>query len=180
MFDWQMIKPHFSDLAGTLVILILAGGLSMLLGRLLNRIGAKARLSEYAIEGTRSALRWLVFLLALLFILQQYGVNMSAVFSALLAVGGLLAVGFIAVWSVLSNLLCALLLLVFRPFQVGDDIEIIEVLGGSGLRGRILKFNLMYTTIAEKVDDQQVLTNLPNNVFFQKAIRKREQPKVGS
>lgn len=173
MINWQALQPYYSNVLGMVVIVMLAFISSLLLGKLLKTIQQKGLFSEHAIDGARSAMRWLIFLLALLFILQQFGVRVSAILSALLAVAGLLAVGFIAVWSVLSNFLCALLLLVFKPFQVGDDIEIVEVLGGTGLRGRILKFNMMYTTLTEKVGDEEVLTNLPNNVFFQKAIRKR-------
>jgi small-conductance mechanosensitive channel len=84
----------------------------------------------------------------------------------------MIAVGFIAVWSVLSNLLCSILLVIFRPFQLGDEIEITEPVGGSSLRGKVMKFNVMYTTLLEDIDGDKVTTNIPNNIFFQKAIRR--------
>ena len=174
MIGWKILEPYYSNIAGIVLIIVLAFISSLLIGKLFKTIKEKASFSEHAIDSARSAARWLVFMVALLFLLQQFGVEVSAILSALLAVAGLVAVGFIAVWSILSNFLCALLLIVFKPFQIGDDIEIAEVIGGPGLRGKILKFNIMYTTLVEKIDGEEVVTNLPNNTFFQKAIRKRE------
>lgn len=85
------------------------------------------------------------------------------------------AVGFVAVWSVLSNLLCSILIVTFEPFAVGDDVEIIEPVGGTGLRGRVVTLSLLFTTLAETTDEglTGALVQVPNNIFFQKTIRKR-------
>ena len=173
MLDWKILEPYYSHIAGISVIIILAFIASLLVGKLFKTIKEKARFSEHAMDNTRSAARWLIFMVAFLFILQQFGVKVSTLLSTLLAVAGLIAVGFIAVWSILSNFLCALLLVIFKPFQIGDDIEVAEVIGGAGLRGKILKFNIMYTTLVEEIDGEEVVTIIPNNIFFQKAIRKR-------
>ena len=58
-----------------------------------------------------------------LLILQQIGVSMNSVWAVLSAVVAMIAIGFVAVWSVLSNLLCTVMLLIFQPFRVGDEIE---------------------------------------------------------
>ena len=87
----------------------------------------------------------------------------------------MLAVGFIAVWSILSNILCSLLMVIFRPFSIGDDIEIIEATGGKGLRGQVVNFNIMFTFLKEKNENEngEVVVQIPNNVIFQKTVRRR-------
>jgi small-conductance mechanosensitive channel len=83
------------------------------------------------------------------------------VLSAALA---LVAIGFFAVWSVLSNLLCALMLVVVKPFRVGDSIEVC----GDGLKGKVIDLNFAFVTLRE---EEGALIRVPNNQFFQKSIR---------
>ena len=39
----------------------------------------------------------------------------------------MVAIGFIAVWSILSNVLCSLMLIMHRSFRIGDDIEVVAI-----------------------------------------------------
>lgn len=124
---------------------------------------------------TRNAVKWLLAILVAVVTLQQFGVPVASVWATLSTVLIAIAVGFVAVWSVLSNLLCSVLIVLVEPFRVGDDIEIIEPVGGVGLRGRVVTLSLLYTTLAETNDEGLVgpIVQVPNNIFFQKTIRKR-------
>jgi len=123
----------------------------------------------------RKITKVLVLSIVVLFTLQQLGVKVSAIITSLLTVGAMIAVGFIAVWSVFSNFLCSFLLIIFTPFRIGDQIEITEVFGGNDLRGKVVDVILMYTSILESgeiAEEDKALTRIPNNVFFQKAIKR--------
>jgi small-conductance mechanosensitive channel len=98
-------------------------------------------------------------------VLQQFGVLGNA-WAALTAILAMVAIGFVAVWSVLSNSLCSILLMVTRPFNVGDTVEIPDV----NLRGKVIDFNLIFTTLRE---EDGSLIQVPNNTFLQKPIRCR-------
>ena len=93
---------------------------------------------------------------------------------SLLGVAAMFAIGFIAVWNVLSNFLWSLLLIIFRPFEIEDDIEITENIRGGSLRGKVLEFNVMFTSLLEKVDADEIVTNIPNNIFLQKEQLKQK------
>lgn len=99
-------------------------------------------------------IQWLVVLVFGLFALEAIGLleNVWGVISAVLA---LVAIGFVAVWSILSNVMCTFMLLIFRPFNIGDEIEILEPTGTSGLKGKVVHLNVMFTTLEE---DPAVLT----------------------
>lgn len=120
-------------------------------------------------------LRWIVFGIAFLMLLQHAGIlrNAWALVSAMLAAA---AVAFVAVWSVLSNVVCAVMILIYRPFRIGDRIEIIEPAGGTGLSGHVADMNLIFTTIlqtdADNPEDPGVEVRVPNNIFFQKFVRR--------
>jgi small-conductance mechanosensitive channel len=86
-----------------------------------------------------------------------------------------IALGFVAAWSILSNATAALLIMAFRPFRMGDTLELLDSTGGP-MGGRVLDMNLMYTTLGAPPDeltphtDTRVL-RVPNNLFFQRVLR---------
>lgn len=174
------IIGYGSGIAGILIVIIVAFVCYFLLKRALLTLHKNTQITDGVFKTTKSISFWIISLLSILFVLQQLGVQVSSIISSLLAVSAMVAVGFIAVWSVLSNLLCSVLLIIFRPFQIGDEIEITEPVGGNGLRGKVLKLNVMYTTLLENKDGIEATTNVPNNIFFQKAIRCLNQCQVDS
>jgi small-conductance mechanosensitive channel len=94
------------------------------------------------------------------------------VFAVVTALLTTIAVGFFALWSVLSNIVCALLILVFRPFQVGDRIEVLE---GSAPypQGKVLDLNLLFVTLEERTEEGTLVqVQVPNTLFFQKVVRR--------
>ncbi|MCJ7600851.1 MAG: mechanosensitive ion channel family protein, partial [Desulfobulbaceae bacterium] len=97
-----------------------------------------------------------------------------------LTLTGMVAIGFIAVWSILSNLSCALFLILFKMFQIGDEIEIVEPIGGTGLKGRVQDFNVMFTSLVEDASggSEGFVTQVPNNIFFQKTMRRKKGDKT--
>jgi small-conductance mechanosensitive channel len=129
-----------------------------------------------------NVLRWLLIVLVTLMVLQELGVAVSSVWATISTVLVAVAVGFVAVWSVLSNLLCSIILSIVEPFRIGDEIEIIEPTGGTGLRGRVRELNLLYTSIDETSDlgPSGTSVQIPNNVFFQKTIRKHSSQAIDS
>lgn len=103
--------------------------------------------------------------IGVMLVLQQFNVLADA-WATITALAAVVGVGFIAVWSILSNAFCAMVLLIIRPFQVGDDIEMIP----DGVRGEVVDFNLLFT-ILQSQDGSTV--QVPNNMFFQRMFRRR-------
>ncbi len=116
--------------------------------------------------------RWIVLATLLLFLLQYLGVSDHVWAFATTALAAV-AVGVVAIWSILSNALAALLILVYRPFRIGDEIELLEPAATVGVRGRVSDMNLMFTALSQKDEagDTLALVHVPNNLIFQKLIR---------
>lgn len=116
--------------------------------------------------------KWLTLIVLLLVILGLFGISVASFWAALSGVLVLLAIGFVAVWSLLSNLLCSVLLIIFAPFRVDDVIEIQDPASPVTMRGRVLDINIMFTTLLVIDEDKsESLLRVPNNIFFQKYIR---------
>ena len=171
---------EFVVLLQVLLILLAAFALRWLLRRLINRI---ARRYDLPIEITVSARRIAGFLLGfgtLLLVLERFGVSGGVLWTAFTGFAAVAAVAFFAAWSVLTNLFCALLLLITRPFRLYDHIELLESSDKPGLRGRVVDMNLIYVTLEERHPrGGESLLRVPNSLFFQRATRRwRGEPEV--
>lgn len=150
---------------------------SAVLKRLINRRLKARHLAPVMAERLHTLRRWTVGVLTILMLLEVFDVFGSA--WALISAGlAAVAVGFVAAWSVLSNVTAALLLLTFRPFRLGERIELLEP-GSSNstpLGGKVVDMNLMYTTLSPETLDPDgepgvAYLRVPNFLFFQKVIR---------
>ncbi len=106
----------------------------------------------------------------LILLLGEFDFPVTALWALLSTVLAMVAIGFVAVWSVLSNAFCSVILLMFQPFRVGNRIE----MPVSGVAGRVVNFNMLFTTLEAEDGD---LVQLPNNTFFQQPVRCRRGDK---
>lgn len=147
---------------------ILGIGLGLFFGMKgrLQGLAQRANLPRLALTPVRLALRWAVLVLTVALILGRWGFQMDTLLAVLGTVLGLVAIGFVAVWSVLSNFLCTFVLVIFKPFSIGDEIE----LTSNGIKGRVVDLSVIFTTL--EIGPHETLL-IPNNTFFQGPFRRR-------
>ena len=119
--DWR--EPLI--LAGqVLLILLLAWAVQRLVGRGITRLGERyAALPTELWLPLRGLLRWLIMGSALMLVLERLGVSAEVLWTALTGFVAVAAVAFFAIWSVLSNMFCALLIFSMGPFRIGDIVQ---------------------------------------------------------
>ena len=123
------------------------------------------------IRDRRGLLRWLIMGSALMLVLERLGVSAEVLWTALTGFVAVAAVAFFAIWSVLSNMFCALLIFSMGPFRIGDIVEVIDSADKPGVKGRVMAINLFYTTL-EDPEAANALIQVPNSLFFQKSVRR--------
>jgi small-conductance mechanosensitive channel len=134
----------------------------------------RMRISEESGRGAYGILRWTVGVITALLVLQLLGVPIGSVWTVVSALLAMVAIGFVAVWSILSNISSSLLIHVLDPFEKGDEIEIIEPTGGNGLAGKVVDIRVMYTVLNTTDENgQRYVVHVPNNTFFQKTVKKK-------
>ncbi len=147
-----------------IVVTALAALALRLVGRLVRWLAVKLQAPPLSLRPLTVTGRALVLMVVVSTLADHYfAVDFFAVLGGLLA---LLGIGFVAVWSIRSNVLCTLLLLTVRPFRVGDELE----LPPDPLRGRVVDLNLFFTTL--QAPDGRMI-QLPNNLFFQRPVLRR-------
>ncbi|MNZ47178.1 mechanosensitive channel MscS [compost metagenome] len=164
-----------------LLILLIAWALQRLFARGITRLAERYPLPPELLLPLRGGVRWLIMGSALLMVLERLGVSATVLWSAITGFAAVAAVAFFAIWSVLSNLFCALLIFTVGPFRLGDCVEVIEAADKPGAKGRVVAINLLYTTLEEVNGDggnTGALLQVPNSLFFQKAVRRWRGPNL--
>lgn len=163
----ELDLPTLQRLAQSAAIAVAALAVFLgLRGRIL-QFAQWAGLPRLAFGPVRLVLRYSILMAALLVILGLWGFELGTVAAVLGTVLGLVAIGFVAVWSVLSNFLCTFVLVAFKPFSVGDELE----LPAEKVKGRVVDLTLIFTTL-RVAPGETVL--IPNNTFFQRIFTRRE------
>ncbi len=175
--QWLMLVQEWGDqlLLGLQIILILliAYVLQRLVVRGLTRLGNRYPLPPELLLPLRGGVRWFIIGGALIMVLERFGVSATVLWTAFSGFVAVAAIAFFAIWSVLSNLLCAVLIMTVGPFRIGDLVELVESFEKPIVKGRVTDINLLYTTLEEVAEDGTGATvQVPNSLFFQKVVRR--------
>ncbi len=154
-------------------IVVAAFLINIVIGRLFKIIAASTSLTELDLLPFRRLSRWIVHIIALVLILGVFGFEISGIWAMVSTVLGLVAIGFVAVWSLLSNISSTLLILLLRPFQIGDDIELAD----DSVQGRVIDLNFFFITL---LNHEGKFFQIPTNLFFQKAIKRKQNAYIVS
>jgi small conductance mechanosensitive channel len=119
---------------------------------------SKVRVSHLLKRMIVSTARNLVILLGMLIALSQIGISLGPLLAGL-GIAGFI-IGF-ALQDTLSNFASGMMILIYRPFDVGDFVE------GGGVTGRVDRMSLVNTTF--KTLDNQVIV-VPNNMIWQNVV----------
>ncbi|MHB0766420.1 mechanosensitive ion channel domain-containing protein [Stutzerimonas sp. NM35] len=155
------------------LILLIAYILQRLVVRGLTRLGSRYPLPPELLLPLRGGIRWFIIGGALIMVLERFGVSATVLWTAFSGFVAVAAIAFFAIWSVLSNLLCAVLIMTVGPFRLGDLVELVESFEKPIVKGRVMDINLLYTTLQEVNEDGTGATvQVPNSLFFQKVVRR--------
>ena len=142
------------NLLGPLLVALLGWWAARLSERVARRALAASHVDPTVAGFLSSLARYAVLVVAFLVVLQVIGVQATSLVAVLGAAS--LAVG-LALQGTLSNMAAGVMLLVFRPFRVGDSIEV------AGKSGTVRNLNLFMTELAGG-DNVQVL--IPNGQIW--------------
>lgn len=157
-----------------LLILLVGYFLQRGIARFLTRLGQRYPLPPQLLMPLRGGLRWFIMGSAVIIVLERLGVSATVLWTALSGFVAVAAIAFFAMWSVLSNLLCAVLIFTVGPFRIGDVVELVDTLDKPGVKGRVVAINLLYTTLIEDAEagSGSSMVQVPNSLFFQRSVRR--------
>jgi small conductance mechanosensitive channel len=167
--EWSQVAFEFSRAEGPrivfrLLLVVLVLFVFSRLARLVKKGVEKAlssgrvNLSHLLKRMIVSTAKNLTMFIGILFALSQLGISLGPLLAGL-GIAGFI-IGF-ALQDTLSNFASGLMILIYRPFDVGDFVE------GGGVTGRVDRMSLVNTTF--KTLDNQVII-VPNNMIWQNVV----------
>ncbi len=148
------IKEMLAGAGGSIVLAILIAVIGYLLikavMKVLRKLKSFEKLDQTMTRFILNFIKWLLYVMLIIAVIGVLGVPMAQVIAVLASAG--VAVG-LALQGALSNLAGGILLMVLRPFNVGDYVD------AGGASGVVHSINLFYTVIMT-IDNKRV--TVPN------------------
>ena len=143
-----------------ILVLVAAYWVSGRIKRFLSKLGqARDEIDATLFTFLGSIAQYLLLALAIIFVLNKFGVQTTSLVALLGAAG--LAIG-LALQGTLSNIAAGVMLVAFRPFKMGQFVEL------AGYSGTVKQITLFTTELAT-LDNVQV--TLPNGQVWDSAIK---------
>lgn len=138
-----------------IVILLIGVWIASRVHKAICRVGEKyERLDDTLFRFFGSLARYTILAFVAIAVLNRFGVETTSIVALLGAAG--LAVG-LALQGAMSNLAAGVMLLIFRPYKVGDFVD------AGGKFGKITEIDL-FTTIMQTFDNQHII--IPNGKIW--------------
>jgi small conductance mechanosensitive channel len=157
----EHLLGYLTGAVTVLLIVIVGWLLAGWLGRITRRAMERTQVDATLTRFFSRAVRWLILTLVAITVLTRFGVETTS-FAALIGAAGL-AIG-LAFQGSLSNFSAGVMLLVFRPFRVGDVVEV------GGVTGKVEEISL-FTSIIDTPDNRRFI--LPNSEVFENVIENK-------
>ena len=148
-----MIVPFILKLIGILIIWFVGSKIIKLSRKLLKRILQKTDAEQGVVTFLDNFIKYALYALLFVIILGKFGVETTSIAAAVASCG--VAVG-LALQGSLSNLAGGVLLLLLKPFKVGDYIVT------SGMEGTVTEIQMFYTKL--RTGDNKVCV-IPNGTL---------------
>ncbi len=155
MVETSALIEKYVDLAvsytprvfSALIILVLGYFIARWVKNIVRKLASKSRLDETLSLFLASIIEWAVLALVLIAVLQRFGIQTTSLAAVLGAT--VLAVG-MALQGTLGNVAAGVMLIVFRPYKLGD---VVEVAGRTGT----VKDITIFTTELSTLDNVKVI-----------------------
>jgi len=155
-----LVTTYGLRVVGAIIILIVGWLMSRVVYNGMQRLLARTeRIDRTVTLFLANAVRYLVLILTFSAVLSTFGVATTSFVAVIGALG--IAVG-LALQGTLSNLAAGIMLVLFRPFHIGDRIE------AAGVVGTMREINLFYS---ELDTDDNVRVIFPNGKLWGEIVK---------
>lgn len=157
--QWTSVGVHYGvRVAIVLMVAIAAWIISGFIASIVRRGLTRVKFDETLTKFFTKLTRWLLLLLVALTCISYFGVDTTS-FAAVIGAAGL-AIG-LAFQGTLSNFASGAMLLIFRPFKVGDAVNVAGIVG-------LVNEITMFTTEIDTFDGRRII--IPNGEIYGSVI----------
>jgi small conductance mechanosensitive channel len=147
---YELLTVYGLKVISALVILILGRWVALGVAKIIKRVMIKSKVDETLVSFVRNLSYILLLAFVVIAALNQLGIQTTS-FIAILGAAGL-AIG-LALQGALANFAAGVLMIIFKPFKIGDFID------GAGATGTVEKIEI-FTTQLKTPDNKTII--IPN------------------
>jgi len=155
----ELISNWGLQVIGAIVLLIVGRWAASLVRRSVRRALEKGKLDAALVPFFSSMAYYVVLMVVIIAVLQLFGIHTTSLVAVVGAAG--LAIG-LALQGTLSNFAAGVMLMVFRPFKLGDYVEV------GGAAGSVQEVGIFTTTLNTP---DNVMVMIPNAAVYGEVIK---------
>lgn len=129
----------------------------------INRLGKKFSHDPNRTAATKRILMFSLYTVCITILIILWGGDLNNLWVSLGSILGVIAIGFFAIWSILSNIVAGIIIYAINPFKITDTLVLVE----KEVTGKVKDIGLIYTTL----EDKDGIFTVPNNMFFQQVVK---------
>ncbi len=152
-YDW-LVSNGMNVLYAIIIIVVAYWVAGFVKGLIIKIANSSEAMDDTLFEFLGSLVRYVILAFAAIIVLERFGITTTSLVALIGAAG--LAIG-LALQGTLTNLAAGAMLLLFRPFKVGDFID------GAGVFGKVESITL-FTTDLITFDNQHII--VPNSELW--------------
>ena len=146
----EMLTGAGGSIVQAIIVAIVGFFLIKYVMKVLKKLKSFEKLDQTTTRFILNLIKWVLYVMLIIAVISILGVPMAQVIAVLASAG--LAVG-LALQGALSNLAGGILLMIMRPFKVGDYVD------AAGASGFVQSINLFYTVLLS-IDNKRI--TVPN------------------
>ncbi len=175
MLGW--INENIVPFIYAVLIIVLSYALYVFLKRQINRLKKKEKIDETTAKNLISFLKILIYVIVLVLLSIQF-TEIFGTFAGVFTVAGGTIIGFAAM-NTIGNVIAGLIVMLTRPFEVGDRIKFIDRLAD------VIDIKLVYTVLKDidgviiSVPNQELLKTEIENYGKNRILRRKVHVSIG-
>jgi len=154
----RLVETYGLPVVKAIVLLIIGGIIAGWIGKVVATTCRRAKLDETLVRFLGNFVRWIVLAAVVITCLSSFGVQVGSLVALLGTIG--VAIG-LALQGSLSHIASGVMLLIFRPFKVGDFVT---AGGQTGIVDEVSLFSTILTTL----DNRKII--VPNGAIVSGVI----------
>ena len=173
----DLLLENWQSLAFSIIVVAVIYAVYRLISREINRLKESSKLEETVASNLNRVFKWLFVLIAIGFVIAQFGFDISLVIGFFALAGGTI-IGF-ASMNTIGNAIAGLIVMTNKPFKVGDRIMF------NGQFADVVTIDLIYTRMKTldrvmiSVPNQQLLTSEIDNFGKKDTVRRNCSVTIG-
>lgn len=163
----EAVKFQIIETIGLILLIIV---LRWTFFRITERVAIKFNYHSSRVKILTKIVSLLIYIIAFSILVMIWGIEQSKLLIFVSSSLTILAIAFVAQWSIISNITAAIVIYFNHPVRIGDMITVLDK--DYSIEGKVSDIGIFFIILKTKEGEE---ITMPNNVFIQKLIMRKNK-----